>query len=165
MKYLSFSRDGDAGEALLDWWRGLDKDRGGRAELRRCRSCMDVAFVPAFHRLRYGLLNFGYVDAERLALVAGVLAHVRNDDPSLRFAQQMGSPKEGSDHARISGLRFRRLLQIDDRDELLTAMVRVVRLLGGSVDIPSLTKGIYWWSQETKKGWAFDYYEKAQNEA
>ena len=43
-------------------------------------------------------------------------------------------------------------------------MIRLVRLLGGSVDIVSLANGIYWWNERTKKEWAYAYYENAPSE-
>ena len=64
----------------------------------------------------------------------------------------------------MSGLRFRQLLKIEDPDKLYTTMIRLVRLLGGSVDIVSLANGIYWWNEHTKKEWAYAYYENAPSE-
>jgi CRISPR system Cascade subunit CasB len=165
MQYISFMNNPDARSALMDWWAGLDHARGDRAALRRCRSSQEVAFVPAFHRLRQNLSRIAPVDAENLAVVAGILSHVRENDYSLRFAQQMATPKEGSDRARVSGLRFRRLLKVEDRDDLYGAVVRTIRLLDGSVNIASLADGVYWWNERTKNTWAFDYYDKAPNEA
>ena len=52
----------------------------------------------------------------------------------------------------VSSMRFRQLLKIEDTDKLYTTMIRLVRLLGGSVDdIVSLANGIYWWNERTKK--------------
>ena len=64
----------------------------------------------------------------------------------------------------MSGLRFRRLLKIEDRDDLYGAVVRTIRLLDGSVNIASLADGVYWWNERTKNNWAFDYYDKAPKE-
>jgi CRISPR system Cascade subunit CasB len=165
MNYISFTNDPDARSVLIDWWAGLDRARGDRAALRRCRSAQEVAFVPAYHRLRQNLSRVAPVDAEKLAVVAGILSHVKDNDFSLRFAQQMATPKSGSDRARVSGLRFRRLLKLESRDDLYGAVVRTIRLLDGSLDIASLADGVYWWNERTKKNWAFDYYDKAPNEA
>jgi CRISPR system Cascade subunit CasB len=52
----------------------LDENRGDRAELRRCRSPAEVAFVPAFYRLRVRAPE--NLDPERLAVVAGILSHL-----------------------------------------------------------------------------------------
>ncbi|HNQ33367.1 MAG: CRISPR-associated protein Cse2 (CRISPR_cse2) [Euryarchaeota archaeon ADurb.Bin009] len=165
MNYISFTNNPDARSALVEWWGGLERARGDRAALRRCRSAQEIAFVPAFHRLRHDLSRIAPVDAEKLAVVAGILSHVRKNDYSLRFAQQMATSKDGGDRARVSGLRFRRLLKIEGRDDLYGAIVRIVRLLDGSVNIASLADGVYWWNERTKNNWAFDYYDRAPEES
>ena len=165
MNYISFTNNPDARSALVEWWGGLERARGDRAALRRCRSAQEIAFVPAFHRLRHNLSRIAPVDAEKLAVVAGILSHVRKNDYSLRFAQQMATSKDGGDRARVSGLRFRRLLKIEGRDDLYGAIVRIVRLLDGSVNIASLADGVYWWNERTKNNWAFDYYDRAPEES
>jgi len=163
-KYLSFTGQPEAQDALLAWWRGLQENHGDRAELRRCRSSTEVAFVPAYHRLRLSLGKVAPVYPEHLATVAGVLSHVKTHDPSHRIAQQLAGSKGESDRARVSGLRFRRLLAIDDPGELYGSMIRAVRLLDGTADIPSLADGLYWWNERTKNTWAFDYYSEAPDE-
>jgi len=165
MNYISFTNNPDARSALVEWWGGLERARGDRAALRRCRSAQEIAFVPAFDRLRHDLSRIAPVDAEKLAVVAGILSHVRKNDYSLRFAQQMATSKDGGDRARVSGLRFRRLLKIEGRDDLYGAIVRIVRLLDGSVNIASLADGVYWWNERTKNNWAFDYYDRAPEES
>lgn len=165
MQYISFMNNPDTRTILIEWWAGLDHARGDRAALRRCRSTQEVAFVPAFHRLRQNLSRIAPLDAEKLAVVAGILSHVKKNDPSLRFAQQMATPREGSDRARVSGLRFRRLLKVEDHEDLYGAVIRAIRLLDGSLNIASLADGVYWWNEKTKNNWAFDYYDKAPNES
>ena len=111
---------------------------------------------------------------DRLAIVAGVLSHVKENKTEDRernllrsFAVQMASPPpKGSPgkKACVSGMRFRQLLKVEDADKLYATMIRLVRLLGGSVDIVSLANGIYWWNERTKKEWAYAYYEHAPSE-
>jgi CRISPR system Cascade subunit CasB len=165
-KALSFARQSQAGTALLDWWRGLERRPGDRAELRRCSCTTDVFFVPAFHRLRLTLLEHGRVRNEKLAVVAAVVAHVKIDMHTRRFAEQMASPKEGKSSVAVSGLRFRRILQVgeDERDALLRAMSRVVRLLGGAANITDLATALYWWNDRTRRDWATLYYTNAPQE-
>ena len=164
MKYLSFTGNPEARDVLLAWWEGLQENHGDRATLRRCRSNTEVAFVPAYHRLRLTLMKIGPVSPERLATVAGVLSYVKTRDPKKGIAQQLATPKDGSSQARVSGLRFRRLLAIEGRDGLYGSMIRIVRLLNGAADIPSLADGLYWWNERTKNNWAFDYYSEAPDE-
>lgn len=161
--YLTFTNP-ETREILIDWWRALDNARGDRAELRRCHSPLNVAFTPAYHRLRWALMKHGSVKDEDLAVVAGVLSHVKSYSPGSFPLQMAGSDSADAKKASVSGLRFRRVLTIDDPDKLYETMIRVVHLLGDNVDIPSLANGIYWWNEQTKKEWAFAYYEHAPSE-
>lgn len=161
--YLNFTRP-ETIEVLITWWKTLDISRGDRAELRRCHSPLKVAFTPAFHRLRYAMMKQGPVKDEDLALVAGILSHVKSNTPGSFPVQMAGSDSPDAKKAKVSGLRFRRLLTIDDRDKLYETMIRIVHLLGNNADIPSLANGIYWWNEQTKKEWAFAYYEHAPGE-
>lgn len=161
---LSFVSNSDAYDILLKWWKGLDDSRGDRASLRRCHNSIEVAFNPAFHHLRWSLSKFDYVNPESLAIVAGVLSHVKNNDGSARFAAQMAMPKSGGTNTRVSGLRFRRLLKVQNNSDLFEPLIRVVRMLDGNVNISSLANSIYWWNDFTRKDWAFAYYDKAPDE-
>ena len=49
---------------------------------------------------------------------------------------------------------LRHLLGIDDPDRLSPALIRIVRLLNGSVDSAGLAEGIYPWDDHTKREWA-----------
>jgi CRISPR system Cascade subunit CasB len=163
---LTFVNNSELHDALVDWWNSLDETRGDRAALRRCRNTVEVAFVPSFHRLRWNLYNLGwnYVNTESLAVIAGVLSHVKSNDESDHIAAQMGKPKKEGSSAPVHGLRFRRFLKVEEREDLLKQMVRIVRLLDGNVNIPSLADSIYWWNDYTRKEWAYKYYDKAPNE-
>ncbi len=173
---LIFSRP-EVRDALFSWWKELDNARGDRAALRQCHNPREVAFTPAFHRLKMRLDQFGFIPpdhVDRLAIVAGVLSHVTENKSDAfekniqrSFAVQMARPAQKwgrGDKACVSGMRFRNLLKTEDPDKLYTTMIRLVRLLGGSVDIASLANGIYWWNERTKKGWVYAYYENAPGE-
>src|SRR5438067_2018477 len=119
---------------LLEWWAALEADKGERAELKRAENPLRVAFSPAYHDLLRRLQEAGYRlgvgDRERLAVLAGLVAHVKqHTDNGRSLAAQMGSPKLGSDKATVSELRFRRILAIDDLDELYTQLRRALSLL------------------------------------
>jgi CRISPR system Cascade subunit CasB len=160
---LSFKKDSPEAHELLNWWRALDEDRGERAVLRRSHNLVEVAFSPAFHRLRKALGHFGVVDDDKLALIVGLAARVKSEDDGGSIAEQMATGKPGGS-ARVSGLRFRRLLKVKENEDLFTAMTRIMALLGGSANIQSLAQGVYSWNDITRKQWAFDYYSKAPNE-
>lgn len=161
--YLDFKNDSAEMQALAVWWRALDDNRGDRAELRRCSTLTEIAFTPAYHRLRFAVGKYGVVNDDALALVAGLAARVKSDIPENTLAEQMATGKtDGS--ARVSGLRFRRLLKVKDTDGLFNAMGRVVALLGGSVNLQSLANSVYFWNDITRKQWAFEYYSKSPSE-
>lgn len=161
--YLRFDKDSPEYQSLALWWRDLDNNRGERAVLRRCRELTDVVFSSAYHRVRLAVSNFGYVDDDGLALVVGLTARVKDDVPTSSIADQMATGKaDGS--ARVSGLRFRRLLKAKEREELFISMTRIIALLGGAVSLQSLAQSVYFWNDRTRKQWAFDYYSKSPGE-
>lgn len=160
--YLRFDKDSPELQALIAWWRSLSDNRGDRAELRRCGTLTEVVFTPAYHRLRQAVCRYGAVYDDGLAAMAGLAAKVKNDNAGLTLAEQMATKK--GDSARVSGLRFRRLLKMKDREDLFIALGRVIALLGGSVNLQSLAQSAYFWNDRTRKQWAFDYYSKAPSE-
>jgi CRISPR system Cascade subunit CasB len=167
---------------VKQWWREFDPERrgsvgrtggslrGDQAELRRCGSTSEVIFCAGFQRL-WGRLagQMGDTEAKRargaswLAVVAGVLAHVEEDDPSVQFARQLATPKAGD--ATVSDLRFRRLLRADGPDELLRQLGRAVHLLGGRANVADLAWSVHRicteHDEQTKRHWALNYYESA----
>jgi CRISPR system Cascade subunit CasB len=167
----------DVLDALLSWWKELDNAGVDRAALRRCNNPLEVKITPAFHRLKRRLEPFRSMSpdhVDRLAIVAGVLSYVQENklngyerNVERAFAVQMTRPPQKwgrRDKACVSGMRFRNLLKIEDPDKLYPTIIRLIRLLGGSVDIASLANGIYWWNERTKKEWAYAYYENAPGE-
>lgn len=156
-------KPGSKSAAILHvWWKDLEDNKGERARLRRAPSPTEVAFSPAYHRLFNQLPS---ISRESLEAVAGLISHVREDTgSSKKFAQQMGAKKTGSDNAIVSGLRFRRILAISDRNTLYPMMLRVIHLLGGKVNLLSLAESVYWWDERTWKDWAYEYYAAAPKE-
>ena len=158
-------------EVLHGWWRGLDDHRGDRALLRRCRSIDDVLLSEAYHKVRNRLrrkgVGFGRKRDVQLAFAAGLLAHVRDDLPGgLSLLERMAAPRsDGSDRARVSGLRFRRLLRHESREALYGPLVRVIRLLDRTANVRSLARELFFWTPNKRKKWARIYYEKAPDEA
>ena len=163
-----FTERDDSSELLIDWWKSLDRNRGERANLKHCASPTEVAFCPSFHLLLGQLRAQGYSlapeSAGAVAAGAGLAAHVKSYEGNATLAQQMAKPKKQGGGARVSGLRFRRLLAISDRDELYVQLVRVIRLLDGRGNLVSLANAAFWWNERTKKDWAYDYYAAAPSE-
>lgn len=153
--YLSF-KDGPAGQILHEWWCGLT--RGDQAIMRRCTSAEEIALTAAFHKLRIRLSGLK-VDPRRLALVAGLSVHIKRDISTYRIAEQMAIPRAGTTREPVSDLRFRRLLVIEDRNELYRSMIRIIHKLSGEVNLLSLADSVYWWNIFVKQQFASDYYE------
>ncbi len=159
-------------EIVFAWWRetisSRDAPTGPRAELRRAQTPEEVFLVPLFPDLRARLAGTRWSWTERLALVAGVLAHVeahRDRDESghpRTFARQMAAPRPGggAQQPRISPARFRRLLRVadDDLETLFQLVRRAVRLLDGEANVTDLASSLYWWGPDVRKRWALDYY-------
>jgi CRISPR system Cascade subunit CasB len=149
---------------LTAWWESLDDDRGGRAELRRARTAVEAAFCPAFQRLVRDL-RVKPEDAQRLALAAALLAWVRTNAeqgehrPSLPHL--MAEPGPGGATGKVSGLRFRRLLQARDQQELFPLLLRVIHLIGDRAPVVALARDVYYWGDHIRENWAYDYYSLA----
>lgn len=156
-------RRSSAGEVAADWWRSLESDRGGRADLRRCHTTLQIQFTPAFHRLLQRLPASGENDyrAGWLAAVAGVLAHVQADCESGESFPAILASAQAGDRAVLSGLRFRRLLACESPDDLLVGMRRAVQVAGSRAPVAALANDMLWWNDRTKKNWATTYYRVA----
>jgi CRISPR system Cascade subunit CasB len=150
--------------AVQQWWGSLPDSPGDRAALRRCGTAAEAALLPAYHRLRHALQGCDEsIGAERLAIVCAVLSHVREDDRRASFAAQLASG--GGEKARVSGLRFRRLIALAAGDELLTGLVRAVRLLDARANVADLATSVRFWGDRVRMDWARDYYDAAPKES
>lgn len=146
-------------DTLAKWRSDLHEPhrRGARAELRRSKNITDVIMTPTYQRLctRLGkeLDSFSEQDEERLAFIAGLLAHVREHSKAkLASAMSNGSP------SCVSELRFRRLLQHEWDDRFYGAMIRVIRMLKYQVNVYDLVASMYYWDESKKKEWAYAYF-------
>jgi CRISPR system Cascade subunit CasB len=157
---------------LLDWWRGLDAAKGERADLKRAENPLRVAFNPVYHELLHHLQEAGYrlgADGrERLALLAGLAAHIKQHIDNTRLAALMGHPHSAGEKARVSELRFRRILATDDLGELYTQLRRAISLLDGTANLIDLARVLFRWRPiaeqnpyDPRKDWAYDYYATA----
>ena len=153
----SFASDGR--EILFTWWRGLEQDKGGRAELRRCHTLTEVVLLPVYHGLYQPLMALPehHWRRERLPAVAALVAMVDVWESGLPSLPEQMSQKVG-ERKLVSDLRFRRLLQCQEPEELFQSLRRVVRLLNHRVDMFSLADGVHDWGDRLRKEWALDYY-------
>lgn len=148
----------------LAWWEALNEQKGDRAQLRRARTLEQVYLIPAYHNLVLVLKKTPWAHRQRLALVAGILSHIRANEGDSSFPSRLARPRDrGSSKPRFSGLRFRRLIQHDQPDDVFEPMIRAALQLGpGSrpaADVSGLAKDLYWWNGRTRHNWAFAYYE------
>lgn len=149
-------------EVLTEWWKGLADRPGDRADLRRLRRPLDVFIHPEFQRRLLGTcakrgVKMTSNEQERLALGCGVLSHVRElHTHGPHFARQLAQSQAASDDVR--DFHFRKLLSLVDRDALYEALRRVVRQQKGVADLQSLVGGAFWWSDNTRREWAQQYY-------
>lgn len=155
---LSFRRDTVWGDLLLNWWHHLAQDTGGRAALRRAPDLTGIVLQPAFQHLHRRLLAAGWPPdlwaGDRLAAVAGLLAHVREADDQ-RLPKTM-SVREG-DKARVSELRFKRLLDSPDTESLFVALRRTLPLIQHRCDPVQLAHDVVNWNDRIRKEWAYAY--------
>lgn len=162
------SRGNRREEIIRNWWRELQDDPAARSALRRCDSVDAVQLLPVFHRLRLSLKSSdagGNRDA--LAAVASVLAQVE-DDVSLpgeraNFADLLAEQPTAGGVPKVSGLRFRRLLEVDTPDERLISIGRIVRHCQRKAPVASLATDLLFWGDRVRKRWAYRYYELAPN--
>jgi CRISPR system Cascade subunit CasB len=121
-----------------------------RAELRRAKSIYQVITTPGYRALLNKLekvLNVKQSDILALAIFASVAAHARRINNQRSFAAQLGADLKGKPC--LSSLRFNRLLQARQPEELCAQLIRAVKLRGDEgVNITSLADGILLWMQE-----------------
>lgn len=158
---ISFRPESALGMALLRWWEGLDNNRGSRAELRRAHNLTAIALTGAYQHLYRTLLTFGWPEEdkpennwrnERLAAIAGLLAHVEKPD-------ERSLPKAMSDGERppFSELRFRRLLDSSSLDEVFSGLRRALPLVKDQANVLELANDVLFWGDSVKKRWAYTY--------
>jgi CRISPR system Cascade subunit CasB len=141
-------------DALFRWWQGLEQRKGDRAALRRCSTTLDVALTPAYQAL-YGRLvgQFSNLNADRIAAIVGLLSHIRQDDSGSPPAKSLSQ----GDKPVLSPLRFRLVLQTQSVDELYPLLRRALPLVKHTINVRELARDVYYWSDRTRKAWAYGY--------
>lgn len=155
-------------EALLRWWKTLVIEnpsgaaRADRAVLRRASDLTAVACLPAYQRVYRAMANaegagdWQDFQKDRIAAAVALLAHVKVDN-GLSVPKAMSQRAEGSDRNPVSALRFRRLLDASDTESLFTSLRRTLPLIDHCVGPGSLIKDVFFWGDDVKKRWAYDY--------
>ncbi|CDG83801.1 type I-E CRISPR-associated protein Cse2/CasB [Janthinobacterium agaricidamnosum] len=151
-------------ETLKEWWSTLDETGNGRASraiLRRCATLDEVVLSPAYQQFyRYLLACKAWPEDasswknDKLAAIAGLLVHVKKTDDE-RLPVTM-SQLDG-DKPLVSELRFRNLLRVETTDEVYRGLRSVLPLIKHQAHIKHLVNDVYWWSDQTRKKWAYAY--------
>lgn len=166
-----FEKEHSASVALLDCWNGLLQHKGDRAELRRCKNLDSVqktsAFQSNYWKLRNKFTQNGKSPGnEQMAIIIALLAYIDDDKSSYEDKDEVkpdffGYQISRGDKPKLSELRFRRLLKINDRDKLFRFFIQAIRLLDKKVNLLDLLRIVYFWGDPTKTKLAYKYYEKA----
>lgn len=156
----------DAKQAARAWWRQMwDEPHGRRpqraalANLRRAHSPVNLLLEPqTLELLRMVRAARPTVNEDRVAVLAGILAYIRHDDPQLPVARAVGCTSFGDPGtAALSEARFRRLLQCQEH-ELLHHFRRLAMFMKGRANVRNLAWSVLFWGDAVKKRWIFDYF-------
>lgn len=154
------------------WWRelqpneetGAPGDRAAAARLRRCTTVAEAMQEPETVAL-LRRLGGGRREFPSVALLAAVLASVRKDAPKAGVARSLGPENPDQvETALMSPLRFRRLLDAEDKDERLAAFRRMVLMLGGTADVHDLAASLLDWRERRRIDWTYAYWNAGQPE-
>lgn len=152
---MSEEKEKTPGQIILGWWsqeladRTSGAARGLAARLRRATPASALA-EPAVHDLA-ARLGLKARDAERLSLLARLLAEVRDHTPE-PLAKRLGGAEPT-----LSTLRFQRLLRAEG-DELSDALRRAIGMADGRCNVASLGQDILRWDDKTRMAWCFNYF-------
>ncbi len=142
------------------WWaREISVDTGParktRAELRRADTALKALGVPVVHRLNAALAAGGFElrhNPARLALIAVALAHIKESGPKVARAFGTGDPPA------LSAIRFNALIRATTPEALWRPLTRALAVIGGKASPGALAADIFYWSEQTRTCWCFEYY-------
>jgi CRISPR type I-E-associated protein CasB/Cse2 len=158
----------EAAKAVLSWWYKMhpDKqtgergDRAGIAKLRHAATVMEASMEPAVIGLCREL-EAAPTEMNQVALIAAVLADLRETIPGESIARALGQP-EGT--PLCSASRFRRILEATEPDAQLTAFRRALALLKHRGNLVDLVQSLLEWNDPYRRDarrqrWLYDYYQ------
>ncbi len=156
-----------AAEIARRWWQALQPDpangrpgnRGALARLRRA-NLLEAMSQPETIQLFRACGQSRHEQLPRAALLAGVLAHVREDKGgAASIAQHLGPDDPAKpETALMSPLRFRRLIEAGTDEEELTQFRRMVALMGNTVPVADLAASLLDWGEQRRVRWTYDYW-------
>lgn len=157
--------------AVRNWHRDLvgspdgknDGNRAARARLRRCDTVLETVMEPSTHSLLQALHKAGLDGTldDRACVLAAVLARV---DAKSGSAATLARILGGEQQTVMSPLRFNALMQAMQRGDpgiRLRALRRAVMLAqkAGPFSVKRFAGDILFWSDETARRWAYDYWQ------
>ena len=125
-------------QVALHWWENLQDDTGERARLCRASSLQEAMLEQQTVKLHQdlGLSRNQYLTT---ALIASVLAHVREDAPG----QSVPMACQGV----VAEKRIIRLLHsVRGEEDCMIAFCRLVAQLGRKVNVADLAKALWDWN-------------------
>ena len=150
------------------WWAELagasagkkGGDPGALARLRRARTPVEAVLDPEARELVRRIGATHPSRALRVARLATLLAHVREDDPGRPVARALGGPDEES--RTMQPARFRRLMLSESDEELFVGLRRALTMLDRKANVADLAKTWLDWSHPTwgdrvRIDWTFAY--------
>lgn len=161
-------------QLIWNWWKALQPGDDGRfrgdratlARLRRVSSIMEAAAEPAtaelFRKLGFEQ-RFAQRELPRAALIAAVLAHIRDDNKET-LARAIGTPRGGDGTtALITPLRLKRLIAAREGDELLIAFRRAIAIVGHTANVKDVARQLLLWTDDrtadsARTRFTFDYH-------
>jgi len=166
-----FEEGHPASIALLEWWESILLQKGDRAELRRCKNLEDIQKTSAYQRSYWRLIEEfrkgeNKVSNEQMAIIIALAAYIDDNKTAYEDADKQKTDYFGyqisrGEKPKLSELRFRRLLKIDDREKLFRFLIQVIRMLDKKINLLDLLGIAYFWGDKTKTELAYKYYEKA----
>lgn len=145
-------------DVLTNWFNDLQQrdhyksfnGRLWRAELRRAKGPYGALTCEGFHALSQRLSKVMALqpgDLLALAVFASVVVHARRANAQGSFAAQLGSELKG--RPCLSRLRFERLQQVRQPEELCGQLIKAVKLRADEgVNVVSLADGVFLWVRE-----------------
>ena len=142
----SFLKEKKNRDAIVEWKKRLDDNRGERARLRRCQEPMQVLLNPSYYELKASIPDLPNNQSLALATVAGLLSiadHSGANLPQKSFATQLGSAKAEGSAPVMSESRFRQLIKSRDWPEFYRRMRRAIKMAGSNVNIISVADLVF----------------------
>lgn len=171
-----FEEGHPASVALLECWENLLQNKGDRAELRRCKNLEEVQKTSAYQSNYWKLIDKfrqgeNSVSDEQMAIIIALAAYIDENKTTYEVEEKVKTEFFGYQIAKqvsqdnkkpkLSELRFRRLLKINNREKLFRFLIQVIRLLDKKANLLDLLRIAYFWGDKTKIKLAYKYYEKA----